>query len=287
MIVPVRSFAAAAVLAAASIALPAAQAGAQAIELPQASPKARVEQQAGITHFAVEYSSPAVNGRTIWGGLVPYDAVWRTGANQATTFTSSRDFRFGGTAVPAGTYSLFTIPTASSWTVVLNSNPKTWGSNDYDAKLDVARIEVQPQPMAESRERLAFIFSDASNAGLRLDIEWEKLRLSIPVGVDTSAHVAANLERAVADAWKPAFESARWLLENDGDTKQAMKHADDSIAIKPTWSNHWVKAQLQAKAGKKRDAVKTAKQAQSLGKDDRIFPFYQEQIATSIAAWQK
>jgi len=287
MFAPARLFTAAALLAGASVALPSGPAVAQAIELPQQSPKARVEQQVGITQLAVAYSSPAVNGRKIWGGVVPLGEVWRTGANEATTLTSSRDFTFGGAKVPAGTYSLFTIPAESKWTVVLNSNPKTWGSFDYDAAKDVARIEVTPTAMGESRERLAFLFSNVTETDARLDLEWEKLRLSVPVSVDTGAHVSANLEKAVAEAWRPTFETARWLLDHDGDTKVALQHADASIAIKPTWWNHWVKAQLQAKAGKKSDAVKTAKKAQTLGEGDRIYPFYVERISAAIAGWKK
>lgn len=284
--VSVRSFAAAAVLAAASVTLPAAPAFAQ-IELPQPSPKAKVEQQVGITTFTVTYASPAVNGRTIWGGLVPYGEVWRTGANEATNLVASREFTFGGVKVPAGTYSLFTVPGETSWTVVLNSNPKTWGAMGYDASQDVARIEVKPTAVGESRERLAFVFSNATENDARLDIEWEKLRISVPLAADTAAHVNANLERAVAEAWRPAYESARWILEHDGDLKQGMKHADASIAIRPTWWNHWVKAQIQAKSGKRSDAVKTAKHAQKLGKDDRIYGFYADRIAEAIAGWQK
>ncbi|HWV39870.1 MAG TPA: DUF2911 domain-containing protein [Vulgatibacter sp.] len=275
----------AALLAGVAVALPPGLA--HAIELPQQSPKARVEQQVGITQLAVAYSSPAVKGRTIWGGLVPFGEVWRTGANEATTFTSNRDFTFGGVQVPAGTYSLFTIPGESKWTVVLNSNPKTWGSFDYDPAKDVARIEVTPTALAEPRERLAFLFSNVTENDVRLDLEWEKLRVSVPVAVDTGAHVTANLEKAVADAWRPAFETARWLLDHDGDVEVALQHADASIAIKPTWWNHWVKAQLQAKAGKRSDAVKTAKKAQALGKGDRIYPFYVERISAAIAGWQK
>jgi len=285
MLAPARPFAAAALLAGA-IALPAGPAAAQ-IELPQPSPKARVEQNVGVTQLAVAYSSPGVKGRKIWGEVVPFGEVWRTGANEATTFTSSRDFTFGGTKVPAGTYSLFTIPTESKWTVVLNSNPKTWGSFDYDAAKDVARVEVTPQATGESRERLAFLFSNVTENDVRLDLEWEKLRISVPVGVDTGAHVAANLEKAVEEAWRPAFESARWLLDHGGDTKVALRHVDSSIAIKPTWWNHWVKAQLLAKSGKKSDAVKTAKMAQKLGQGDRVYPFFVDQISTSIASWQK
>ena len=273
---------------AAAVALPAAPAAAQSIELPQASPKARVEQQVGVTSFAVDYSSPAVNGRTIWGELVPYGEVWRAGANAATNLTASREFTFGGTKVPAGTYALFTIPGKETWTVVLNSNPKTWGSYGYDAKQDVARIEVRAEQLAASRERLAYVFSETTNEATRLDIEWEKVRVSVPVGVDTKAHVASNIEQGTSEAWRPHFESARWLLEQNGDLKIALGYADTSIAVKPTWWNHWIKAQILAKSGKTGAAVKFAKEAKKLGKGDRVHDsFYVKTIDASLAKWQK
>ncbi|WP_373045418.1 DUF2911 domain-containing protein [Vulgatibacter sp.] len=280
--------AAVAFLAAAAVSLPTAPAEAQGVELPQPSPKARVEQQVGVTQFVVDYASPGVKGRKIWGELVPFGQVWRTGANGATNLTASRDFTFGGKKVPAGTYSLFTIPGEKSWTVVLNSNPKTWGAYGYDEKLDVARVEVQPAAAASPRERLTFLFSDTTDHGTRLDIEWEKLRVSVPVGVDTDTHVAANIEGAVREAWRPHFDSARWLLEHDGDLKKAAQFIDTSIAIQPTWWNHWVKAQIQAKGGKRSDAVKTAKAAQKLGKGDRVYEgFFVKQVSAAIADWQK
>jgi len=283
---PLRSLAAASLLAASSVILPATPASAQ-LALPQASPAAKVEQQVGVSQVAVSYSSPGVKGRQIWGGLVPYGEVWRTGANQATTLTVSHDFTFGGKSVPAGTYAIFTIPGESSWTVGLNTNSNAWGTFAYDAKNDVARVEVQPQTLADSRERLTFLFADADENQANLVLEWEKLRISVPVAVDTPSLVTASLQRAVAEAWKPTFETANWLLTHDGDLKEALANANASIAIQSNWRNHWVKAQIQAKAGKRSDAIKTAKLAQKLGKDDRIYGFYADQIATAISGWQK
>jgi hypothetical protein len=149
----------------------AATAHAQALEVPAPSPKARVEQRVGLTDFSLEYSSPAVKGRKIWGDLVPYDKLWRTGANAATKLTVSRDFTFGGKPVKAGAYALYTIPGKTSWTVILNTNANAGGTNGYDEKNDVARVTVKPTA-APMRERLTFIFSDASDDGVHLDLEW-------------------------------------------------------------------------------------------------------------------
>src|SRR5262245_11655178 len=143
-------------LAAAAVAAAVTPASAQ-LEVPAPSVKAKVEQRVGITDFAVDYSSPAVRARAIWGGLVPYDKVWRTGANASTKLTASRDFTFGETAVPKGTYSLFTIPGPSSWIVILNKDADAT-TGEYDAKNDAARVTVSPAP-GGPRERMTFLFS--------------------------------------------------------------------------------------------------------------------------------
>ncbi len=266
-------------------ALPAAAQNAPAV--PQASPTARVEQQIGVTDFAVAYASPGVKGRKILGDLVPFDKVWRTGANGVTTLKASRDFKFGGKAVPAGTYAVHTIPGKASWTVILNSDVNAWGSYSYDQKKDVVRIQVKPEALATSRERMTFLFSDTTDDSAKLDLEWEKVRVRIPIEVDTKAHVLAGIESAVNEAWRPHFTSARYLLETDGDMKKALEYADASIAIKPTWWNHWIKAQILAKTGQKAEAVKVADQAKTLGKGDRTFEsFFAPQIEAAVKGWK-
>jgi hypothetical protein len=256
-------------------------------DLPQASPLARVEQRVGVTNFAVEYSSPAVKDRKIWGGLVPYDELWRTGANAATKLEASRDFTFGGTSVPAGTYALYTIPGKKSWTVILNSNWKTGGTNGYDQKNDVARITVKPDS-ASRRERMAFLFSDTTDASTRLDLEWEKLRVSVPITVDTNTQVLGNIDKAVDEAWRPHFNSARWLLENNGDLDRALGYVDTSISIKPTWWNHWVKGQILAKQGKPAEAVAAGEKAAELGRGDNVYEgFFKDQVSKTIEEWRK
>jgi len=260
----------------------------QAPELPQASPRASVQQRVGLTDFTVDYASPAVKGREIWGGLVPHDQLWRTGANAATTLTASGAFTFGGKPVPAGSYALLTIPGKKSWTVILSSNTKMQGgTGGYDQKEDVARITVEPTS-APARERLTFLFSDTTDDSTRLDLEWEKLRLSLPLAVDTRAQAQANIDKAIDEAWRPHWSAARWLLENGGDTDKALGYIDISIAIKSTWWNNWVRAQILAKIGRTADAIAAAQQAEALGKDDRVFEqFFAPQVAKAIADWKK
>lgn len=272
----------------AALALPLQASGQAAPDLPQPSPLSRVQQRVGLTDMSVEYSSPGVKGRKIWGELVPYGSLWRTGANAGTKLESSKDFTFGGTPLPAGTYALLTIPGKDSWTVILNKNTKLQGgTGGYQESEDVARITVKPES-SPPRERLTFLFSDTTDDSTRLDLEWEKLRVSVPIKVDTRTQAMSNIDKAVADAWRPHMTSARWLLDNGGDLTQALAYADTSIAIKPTWWNNWVKAQILAKQNQPTAAVAAAEQAQSLGKDDPVFTqFFAEQVSKSIADWKK
>lgn len=276
------------ILTAAALALPSLAPAQSAPELPQASPLARVVQRVGVTEIEVQYSSPGVKGREIWGGLVPYGELWRTGANAPTTLSATRDFTFGGKAVPAGTYGLLTIPAKDAWTVILTKNAKLQGgTRGYDQKEDAARITVKPEA-APMRERLLFLFSDTTDESTRLDLEWEKLRLSIPITVETEKQVMENIDKAIEESWRPHMTSARWLLENGGDLGKALEYVDTSIDIRPTWWNHWVKAQILAKQGKSADAVAAAEQAQKLGKDDDIFTqFFSPQVEKAIADWKK
>lgn len=277
-----------AALALGALTLSASAAFAQAgPDLPAPSPKAKSEQRVGVTDFTIEYSSPGVKGRKIWGDLVPMGELWRAGANAATKLTASRDFTFGGTKVPAGSYAYYAIPGESSWTVILNTNANASGTQGYDEAKNVASITVKPASLAESRERLAFHFNDTADDSVNLDLEWEKVRVRVPIQVDTKAHVAASVEKTLAEAWRPHFASARYLLDSGGDLGQALSWIDTSIAIKPHWWNNWVRAQILAKQGKKADAVAAAQKATELGKGDNVYEnFFKGQIADSIASWR-
>jgi hypothetical protein len=258
---------------------------AQGLELPQPSPKARVEQRVGLTDFAVDYSSPGVKKRPIWGTLVPYDKPWRTGANSATTIKASKDFTFGDKKVPAGTYGLYTIPSKGAWTVALSSQTDAPGGA-FDPAKDVARISVKATPI-KMRERLTFTFAATSDDATRLELEWEKVRISIPIAVDTKAQALANIDKAVDDAWRPHFNAARYLLESGGDVDKAMSYADASIGVKPTWWNTWVKAQLLAKKGNVPEAIAAGEKAQTLGQGDRVFEgFFKADVAKAVGGWK-
>src|SRR5262245_35391871 len=181
------------------------------IETPAPSPKARVEQRVGITDVAIDYSSPGVKGRKVWGEVVPYDKVWRAGANAPTKLTVSRDFSFGGTAVKAGSYSLFMTPGKKTWTVALNTDLAAT-QDSHDDKNDVAKIAVQPAALPALRERLVYLITDTQDDRANLDLEWERVRIRVAIAIDTKAAVSASIEKAIAAVWQPHATAANYYF---------------------------------------------------------------------------
>jgi hypothetical protein len=270
---------------AATLVLASSNASAQ-VDLPRPSPSAKVTQVIGLTEITVDYSCPAVKGRPIWGALVPYDQMWRTGANQATKITFSRDTTFGDKPVPAGTYALFTIPTKGAWTVILNKKADQSGTaRDYKADLDLVRFQVHPRP-APHRERLAFLFSDFSDDKGTLDLEWDKLRVSIPIRVDTEEQALANITKGIDGAWRTYANAARYLGETKKDYDTGLKYIDQSLSLKEDWFNVWIKATLLAGKGKTKDAIAAGEKAYGLGQKADFF-FLEPEIKKTLAEWKK
>ena len=151
---------------------PLVMAQAPALVLPSASPRAQISQRVGLTDIEVTYHRPAVKGRKVWGGLVPFGQVWRAGADENTVVAFDTPVSVGGTTLPAGRYGLHMLPTEGAWTVIFISQAHAWGSFSYDAKEDRARVQVQPVA-TEPTERLAYTFDEPSDQGVTLSLRWE------------------------------------------------------------------------------------------------------------------
>jgi tetratricopeptide (TPR) repeat protein len=199
-----------------------------------------------------------VNKRKVWGALVPYGDVWRAGANENTTLTASTPFTFGGKAVPAGTYGLHMLPKEGEWTVILSSESKAWGSFSYDQKEDVVRVSAKPEP-AEFVERLAYTFDDPTNDATALALRWEKLRVAVPIGIDSKQVTLANLREQLRGlprfSWQGWNTAAAWCARNDVTTDEAMAWADRSIKMQKTFANLRTKAALLEKKGDAKTAA--------------------------------
>lgn len=251
--------------------------------LPAPSPRATVLQTVGINEVSVEYSSPGMKGRKIFGGLVPLGQLWRFGANAATKLTLTRDATIAGKPAPAGTYALFAIPTAKSWTIIVNKNANQGGTTSYDEKLDLMRFEVTPTKVPK-RERMTFIFSDTTEDVTRLDMEWDETRVSIPIKVDTRAQTLAAIAAHADSTWRGYANAARYYDEI-GDAKNALASVDASLAVKETWFALWVKAQIVAKGGDVKAAYALAERAYELGQKDTYF-FWKADVEKALADWK-
>ena len=234
------------------------------LQLPEASPHAVVSQEIGLTTVTVDYHRPALRGRAVWGKLVPFDKVWRTGANEATTIAFSRGVTFAGKAVPAGKYALFTIPRKSgAWTVIVSRKATQWGAYKYDPSTDVARVELKPGKSKATQEWMSFRFSGATPASAVLELAWDKLTLQLPIAVDTVSHAADNIA-AQASSWREHLAGAEYLIEHER-WDIALKQADACIAKGETWYAVWLRAQALAGKGDASGAVTAAQRAQELG----------------------
>ncbi len=267
-----RTWLAAVVLALSLTARPAAAIVSE-LELPRESPVGRVSQQVGLTEISVEYGSPAVRGRKIWGSVVPYDQLWSFGSYQAAKLHFSRPVFIGSKSVPAGSYALFAIPGKAQWTLILNKNAEQLGSGrDYRAEQDVVRLQVKPRT-APHREHLAIGIPDFSDDSATLELAWDRLAVSIPIRVDTTKEVLSNIS-ALDNTWRAYANAARYMLETKHDYDAGLRYADQSLALRQDWYNAWIKALLLAAKGNYKDAQKAAELSLELGlkAGDTLFP---------------
>ncbi len=222
---------------------------------PRVSQKASVMQRVGLTDITVEYHRPGVNGRDVWGGLVPLDQVWRAGANENTTVTFSTPVSVEGELVPAGTYGLHMIPSEGDWTVILSSVASAWGSFSYDQSEDVARVMVSPEEHAAT-ERLTYSFDQPEASSVELALTWADKRIPIYLEVD----LADTLVASAADELRglPRFGWQGWnqgagIAVQVGNLDQATEWVDRSISMNRNFSNLQTKIQILQAQGESAD----------------------------------
>jgi len=226
--------------------------------VPQPSPKATVSQTIGVTEVEVVYHRPAVKNRKVWGELVPYNGVWRAGANENTTISFSDPVKVQGKVLPAGTYGLHMIPTENTWTIIFNKNSTSWGSFFYKEDEDALRVTVQPQS-AENEEQLSYAFNDINNNSANLVLRWEKLKVPIHFEVETKEIVLAKarttyLRGPAGFTWQGFNQAAGYCLQNNVNLNEALTWIDKSIAINENGTNLFIKAGILDKLGNSSDA---------------------------------
>ncbi len=235
-------------------------------ELPKPSPLATVTQMVGLNNIKLEYSRPSVKGRKVFGDLVPFEKVWRLGANAPTKLTTDKPMNFDGKELKPGTYAVFAIPTKEEWKVVINSDTEQWGAGNYDEKKNVIAVGVKPQE-TDFTETLSITIQDISSTSGKLVIAWDKTKVEVPFTVNTSKEAKENIEKAIKegkDLEKVYANAGSYYWNAENDYKTALKYADKSIEVKPYHGNLFLKARILADLGKKDEAIQVGKRALKL-----------------------
>src|SRR5438067_9733652 len=230
------------------------------LNLPDVSQAAEVKQRIALTDITIKYHRPLVNGRRIWGGLVPYGKVWRAGANENATIDFSDAVSVEGKPLAKGTYGLHMIPNPDSWTSILSKTNSGWWSYSYDQKEDALRVDVKPKPLAENKEALEFDFEDLKPTSSTVTLKWEKLGVPFTVSINdadqTLENIRAQLKGRGQFTWQASDEGAQFCLTRKINLDEALRWADASIQNEERFDNLSTKADI-LKALNRPDEAKT------------------------------
>ena len=252
------------------------------------SPACTVSQEIGISKVEIAFARPAVKGRKIWGGLVPFGQVWRAGANTATVITFSHPAEVAGKAVPAGTYGFFVLPGEKTWTLILNRKAKQWGAYEYKAEEDLVRWEATPQagPFLEYLD-YRVIPTDGGHATVELG--WEKLRVSFPVAFDTRAiywaHLEDTLKKAPDTDWVPWYQAAKYCQDQGIEPQKALAWIQKSLKAGESFWNHETAARIYRDAKRMPEALVELQKAIDLSKG-KAPKEYTENLEKELAIWK-
>jgi tetratricopeptide (TPR) repeat protein len=228
------------------------------LDLPRASQHATVTQRIGITDITINYHRPLANGRQIWGKTVPYDRVWRAGANENTTITFSDPVTIEGQHLDKGTYGLHMIPGQTQWTVIFSKNSSAWGAFTYKQEEDALRVNVKPQS-AELHDALTYDFDDLKADSAAVTMRWEKVAVPFKVAVNVNEIVAASLPTQLRGYpqyyWEGWDDAAGYLLANKINLDEALKFEDQSLNIEERYDNLMTKSKILEAQGKSSEAV--------------------------------
>ncbi|HEV8434994.1 MAG TPA: DUF2911 domain-containing protein [Thermoanaerobaculia bacterium] len=274
------------------------------IDLPLRSPAAVVSQRIGLTDIEIRYHRPQVNGRKIWGDLVPYGKVWRTGANTITTIRFSDPVTIDGHPLDAGTYGFHAIPTPAEWTLIFSKNSTTWGSFTYDQSEDALRVQVKPEP-SPMHESMTFEVDHLQPDSAVVALEWENVRVPFRVGIDTHAIVQASLKQQLRGQkryiWMSWDDAANYLLAEKLSPDDALAYANKSVELEDRFDNEVTKSKALAALNRPADSELARRRAIDLGtptqlrdygidlldKDrDLAFTVFRENARKHPDAWQ-
>ncbi|MBK6991085.1 MAG: DUF2911 domain-containing protein [Chitinophagaceae bacterium] len=232
------------------------------LKTPAPSPTQTVKQDFALSSVELSYSRPAMKGRTIYGDLVPFDKVWRTGANQATTLTFGEDVMIGGTKVAAGKYGLLTIPGKKEWTIIISKQTNVTSPSAYKEDMDVVRVMAAPEKMSDKIETFTIEFANITANKCDIEIKWDNTSVTLPISADVETKVMAQIDQLMNKDSKPYFNAAMYYMENGKDLNTALGWFDKAVEAQPSafWIHHQ-RANCLAKLGKKADAKMAAEKS--------------------------
>jgi hypothetical protein len=257
---------------------------AQQFNSPQPSPSGKVSQKVGLAEVSVSYSRPSTKGRNVFGDLVMFDKVWRTGANSPTKIKFDDEVSFGGTKVPAGEYTLLSIPSKTEWSVMLNKDSKGNGAFTYQESDNIAVVKVKPQTLNQNVETFVIQFGNITNTTMDLEIMWEKTAIKVQIAHDITPKMNAQIKK-MTDPNRDAslfFQIASYYYESNQNTQQALELITKSTDMSPKYWTMHLKAKVQARLNDKTGAVASAEKSKELAtadKDDNYVRLNEKLIA--------
>lgn len=235
------------------------------IKTPAASPTQTIKQDFGLANIELAYSRPSIKGRKIFGDIVPFGKVWRTGANSATVITFGDEVTIGGTKVPAGKYGILTIPEKKNWTIIISKQTNVTSPAAYKPEEDVVRITAEVMKMKESMESFTMQFANVKSTTCELHLMWDKSAVSLPITTDIDTKIMASISAAMKTDKPPYYQAAMYYMENGKDLNQALDWFNKAAEAQPEayWVQHqW--ANCLAKLGKKTEAKAAAQKSREL-----------------------
>lgn len=244
-------------------------ASAQQLKVPAPSPSQTIKQAFALSDITVEYSRPGVKGRVVFGDVVPFGKVWRTGANAATQITFGEDVTVEGTAVKAGTYALYTVPNKDTWDIMLYKDLKLGGNvNDYKKEDEVLRFSVKPITQSTKTETFTINIADVTNTTANIELIWDQTKVSFKVQADIDSKIMKNIDASLANDTRPYHQAASYYYDNNKDLQKALEWETKATEANPKAFWMWMqKARIQAKLGDKKGAVESANKVIALAKE--------------------
>lgn len=242
---------------------------AQQLKVPAPSPLQTLKQAFALSEITIEYSRPSVKGRTIYGDVVPFGKVWRTGANSSTKITFGEDVKVEGKDVAAGTYAIYSIPNKDSWEIMLYKD-LTLGGNvaEYKAENEVVKVKVTPTALSNKVETFSINVADITANTCAIELIWDKTRIAFNVTAEIESKIMKNIETTMNKDSRPYFQAANYYYENNKDLAKALEWVNKAVEQNP--KAYWVvllKAKIQLKSKDNKGAIATAEQAMALAKE--------------------